>query len=217
MKFDLHVHTRYSRCAVSWPAAIIRRALKRGLTGVAVTDHNTMAGVVRARALAPPGFVVIPGAEYTTDHGHILALFCETFADGLARDNIGRFYLSELSPFVREQGGILIAAHPGALPPLNLVDGLESMNSRELSRGRNAAARITEAANDNGLFATGGSDAHLPIEVGQCCTVFPPETPKDLHALRDALKQGLCAAEGQTGRKWHRVATRLLRKVRSAE
>jgi hypothetical protein len=216
MIIDLHVHTRHSPCGVGSPDAIIRRAGKRGLSGIAVTDHNTTAGIAEVRAAAPPGFIVIPGVEYATDHGHILALFCETFAVGLKRDEMGRFALAELSPFIRARGGILVAAHPRALPPPAFIDGLESANSRELSRNAGSRTRIEAAAAENGLIATGGSDAHIPIEVGRCCTRFPPDTPNDLPSLREALLQGRCAAEGTAGSAAYRIVSKLIRKVRNA-
>ena len=228
MKFDLHVHTRWSGDGVNTPAMIISRAKKRGLAGVAITDHNTMEGVARVRALAPPGFIVIPGVEYSTDHGHILALFCETFAKDFPRDNKGRFSLAELSPFVREQGGILIAAHPYQTPayldeqgpcglPASLftyVDGLESANARALSRDSGSKARVEAAAKESGLFVTGGSDAHLPMELGRCYTEFPPTVEKTLPALREALLQGLQRADGQPGNMIYRKASKLWEKVR---
>jgi hypothetical protein len=231
MKFDLHVHTSSSSCGLSSPAAVIRWALKRGLDGIAVTDHDTMTGVAEAQALAPPGFLVIPGVEYLTDHGHILALFCETFADTLPRGRKGRVPLAILSPFVRERGGLVVAAHPYqhaqyrdddapwglSESMLRQVDGLEGVNGRALSRDPGSFARVNSAAQDRKLFTTGGSDAHLSLEIGRCCTVFPPGTEKSLPALRDALLRGGCTVEGKPGHKAYRVASRLLRKVRGAE
>ena len=75
MKFDLHVHSNCSIDGFSSPDMIIRSAIKRGLSGIAVTDHNTGAGVLTVSLKAPEGFIVIPGVEYSTDYGHILALF----------------------------------------------------------------------------------------------------------------------------------------------
>jgi hypothetical protein len=229
MKIDLHVHTLTSPGGVSSHAAVIRRAIRCGLDGIAVTDHNRIAGVAEARALAPPGFLVIPGVEYSTDHGHILALFCETFANDLRRDGKKRYLLSELCPFIRGQGGLLIASHPyqhaeyrdGSASHglseslLRQIDGLESVNGRALSRDPGSCAKTEAAAKDLGLIVTGGSDAHFTLEIGRCCTVFPPDTGRNLPALRDALIRGVCTAEGEPGQKWHRAASKILGKVRS--
>ena len=50
MKFDLHVHSKYSSDGVLDPENIVRIARKRGLAGIAVTDHNTIRGGIEAPA-----------------------------------------------------------------------------------------------------------------------------------------------------------------------
>lgn len=43
-KFDLHVHTPASHCYTEktiTPTDIVQEALSRGLSGIAITDHNT--------------------------------------------------------------------------------------------------------------------------------------------------------------------------------
>ncbi|MDR1664922.1 MAG: PHP domain-containing protein [Clostridiales bacterium] len=227
LRFDLHVHTVSSPDGMNTPRRLVRAAIRRGLSGVAVTDHNTVSGVASVRAAAPEGFTVIPGAEYSTDYGHVLALFCEGFPEDIIRDEKGRFPLAELSPFIRERGGLLIAAHPfqgretlpGALFPL--VDGLESVNARELSRSPASRAAVEKMAREQGKFVTGGGDAHLPMEIGQGYTVFPdiPDRasipPQEaLRKLKAALTGGLCAAEGKPGWAGYRMVTRLWYKAR---
>jgi len=213
---------------LSTPAMIIRNALKRGLSGLAITDHNNNKAVASVRAAAPEGFVVIPGVEYATDYGHILALFCEDFAENVSRDGIGRFSLEELAPFVRERGGLLVAAHPyrykaylkesepfGLSPYLlQQVDGMESVNARDLARSPDFPQRVAEAAKANGLFITGGSDGHVPMEVGGGYTEFPPDTGRDLASLRQALIDGKATVAGKPGRKIYRLASRIWRKIK---
>ncbi len=48
-KIDLHVHTSYSPCSNLSLRTIETVARKRGLDGIAITDHNTIAGSVRAQ------------------------------------------------------------------------------------------------------------------------------------------------------------------------
>lgn len=191
MKIDLHVHTAASRDGRMKPRKLIKTALKRGLDGIAVTDHNTFAGVDAVRKSAPDGFLVIPGVEYSTDMGHILALFTEgDVSAGMERDAKGRAALAELSAAVRGAGGILIAAHPfhgrdklpDGLP--GLVDGLETHNSREMARDPESVKKTLEAAGV--LWASGGSDAHLYRELGRAYTVLP-----DGEDAKAALTAGL--------------------------
>ena len=44
MKFDLHIHTKYSIDSTSKPEKIVKIAKKRGMDGVAVSDHNNIRG-----------------------------------------------------------------------------------------------------------------------------------------------------------------------------
>jgi predicted metal-dependent phosphoesterase TrpH len=72
VKADLHVHTTYSRDSVITPKELVFFAKKRGLTAVAVTDHNQVEG---ALAIAKQtDFLIIPGIEVSSLNGHIVGL-----------------------------------------------------------------------------------------------------------------------------------------------
>ena len=63
---DLHMHTTASD-GRSTPEALARRAAEVGLSVLAVTDHDTMAGVAPTRrAAAALGITVVPGIEITS-------------------------------------------------------------------------------------------------------------------------------------------------------
>jgi 3',5'-nucleoside bisphosphate phosphatase len=63
-KLDLHAHTTASDGRLA-PAALVRLAHEVGLTTLAVTDHDTTAGLAEAGvAAAPLGLEVIPGIEF---------------------------------------------------------------------------------------------------------------------------------------------------------
>ncbi|MAD74086.1 MAG: phosphatase [Rheinheimera sp.] len=49
MKFDLHSHTHCSDGVLS-PAELVLRAIERGVDALAITDHDTVAGLTPARA-----------------------------------------------------------------------------------------------------------------------------------------------------------------------
>ncbi|HII83845.1 MAG TPA: PHP domain-containing protein, partial [Methanobacterium subterraneum] len=42
MKFDLHTHTKYSSDGIIEPEKLVKTAIKRGLSGIAITDHDTL-------------------------------------------------------------------------------------------------------------------------------------------------------------------------------
>jgi predicted metal-dependent phosphoesterase TrpH len=62
---DLHSHTTASDGRLS-PTALVTRARAAGVTHLAVTDHDTVAGLPEALAAAPPGLEVIAGIEIST-------------------------------------------------------------------------------------------------------------------------------------------------------
>jgi 3',5'-nucleoside bisphosphate phosphatase len=78
---DLHLHTTHSDGAYT-PAQIIDLARRGGLSAVAITDHDTLAAIALARALAAgTGVEIVPGVEISTSHQdrelHLLAYFVE--------------------------------------------------------------------------------------------------------------------------------------------
>ena len=226
MKLDLHIHTNSSIDGVSTPPMVIKYALRRGLSGVAITDHNTTIGLGAVKSVAPKGFFVIPGVEYSTDYGHMLALFCDKSAEEFNKNHEGLYSFSEIADFVHGEGGLLVAAHPLRYKkylsfgsPYNLnpqmlqrIDGIESVNARDLQRDESAKKVIEACAKEYGLFVTGGSDAHLPMEIGGGFTEFP-ECHK-LDELKEALVAKKTTAHGSPGKTIYMAASKLWRMVR---
>lgn len=82
--FDLHSHSLASDGALS-PADLVNRAADYGVTALALTDHDTLAGLAEARQAAKErGIRLINGIEFSVRHDnreyHILGL-------GLDSDN----------------------------------------------------------------------------------------------------------------------------------
>jgi hypothetical protein len=81
-KTDLHLHTTASD-GILTPAELVAAAVKNGLQNMAVTDHDTTAGVDPALAAAShyPGLLVIPGIELAADVAsgevHVLGYFLD--------------------------------------------------------------------------------------------------------------------------------------------
>ncbi len=79
--YDLHVHTTASD-GVLTPVEVILRAVQCGLTGLAITDHDTLDGINPAQTFIQAEQIkldFIPGIELNTDYGddevHILGYF----------------------------------------------------------------------------------------------------------------------------------------------
>jgi hypothetical protein len=62
VRIDLHVHSSASD-GTDAPAQVIGRAAASGLDVLALTDHDTQAGMAEARAALPPGLTLVPGME----------------------------------------------------------------------------------------------------------------------------------------------------------
>ncbi|MBE9512601.1 MAG: PHP domain-containing protein [Chloroflexi bacterium] len=85
---DLHIHSTASDGRLS-PEEVVARSAGLGLTTIAITDHDTVDGIVPAleAAEAFPGLRVIPGVELSTDvtqgEVHILGYFIDYTSRGL--------------------------------------------------------------------------------------------------------------------------------------
>jgi|GEM_PF-12532 len=209
-RFDLHVHTVYSKDAVNRPEVITRMAKEKGLRGFAVTDHNTVDAL--GSFSGEHELVVVPGVEISTDLGHLLGLgIYECPKKGVA--------LAEAVDFIHQRGGVAVAAHPFSGFKMGMgkallkglrVDGVEVFNASNWVPGSNSKAR-------NGAFSalgkTGGSDAHFPWEVGNGFTYSVAGDPDNWEELLKLISSGSTDGSGRlsplTKRLYWRVRQRL--------
>ncbi|HKF86372.1 MAG TPA: PHP domain-containing protein [Candidatus Limnocylindrales bacterium] len=184
---DLHCHTNASFDSLSDPRKVVTAAATRGLTHLAITDHDRIDGALRARDAAPAELTVIVGEEVHTVDGDLIALFLERAVDPHrpARETIEA---------VRAQGGLIGIPHPfdrfrGSMltdPRLEgmaqLVDWVEAHNARVV--GGSGNERAQQFARDMGLPGIAVSDAHSVLEVGVAYTALnvDPSTPQGLLA-----------------------------------
>ena len=92
MSVDLHTHSTASD-GTDTPAELVKAALELGLGALAVTDHDTLAGVAEARrAAAGSGLELIPGTELSLDYDrggmHLVVLWLEP-GPGPLQDRLG--------------------------------------------------------------------------------------------------------------------------------
>lgn len=164
LKIDFHVHTYYSKCAVSSPKEVIKFAIKRGLGGIAITDHNTGKGFEKTRSIKTK-LLVIPGVEVKSTHGDIIAL-------GVAERFPAVKSPEETIEYIRDLGGVSLIPHPfdylrsgiGYILDKLKPDLIEVYNSNMLTPLGNFLASKYAAKMSCG--ATAGSDAHIMGEVG---------------------------------------------------
>jgi predicted metal-dependent phosphoesterase TrpH len=185
---DLHCHTNASFDSLADPLKVVLAARARGITHLAITDHDRLDGARRARDAALPGITVIVGEEVKTAQGDLICLFLEELIPpGLsAAETIER---------ARAQGGLVGIPHPfdryrGSVGRsedeiralAGLVDWVEAFNARVVFRDGNE--RAAELARTAGIPGVAVSDAHSILEVGVAATRLEgdPSTPAGLRA-----------------------------------
>jgi predicted metal-dependent phosphoesterase TrpH len=99
---DLHLHTTFSDGTYT-PAEIVNLARRSGLSAIAITDHDTLAGIAPTRLAAGSSLEVISGVEITTEYRgrelHLLA-YCfdsensalRSALTHLQEQRVGRFH-----------------------------------------------------------------------------------------------------------------------------
>jgi predicted metal-dependent phosphoesterase TrpH len=194
---DFHIHTRFSRDSILAEEKFVRTAVERGLTHVAVTNHNNVEGAVAVRdKVAEMGMAdrltVILGEEVSTADGEVVGLFLErTIPRGLTAD--------ETADAIHEQGGLVSIPHPfdpfrqshiREAPLIGLleagkVDMIEVFNSRvTLQRHNLAAAELAARYKVPGIAA---SDSHSSFEIAMSFNAMP--VFDDAEGLRAALPE----------------------------
>ena len=176
MKIDMHVHTKYSIDGKGELSEFIKMARKKDLSGLAITDHNTIKGALKAKKMTKKfeDFVLIVGEEVSTTEGHVLAYnIQEQIIPGLTP--------AETIELIEDAGGFAAAAHPGRTPSgikrkkirkLPFKD-VESLNASSLEYVNKRALKM---AVKMGTSCIGGSDGHKPRKIGRAYTEFEGDT-----------------------------------------
>jgi len=201
---DFHIHTRFSRDSILGEERFIRIALERGLTHVAVTNHNNVEGAVAVRDKVrelglEQELTVILGEEVSTADGEVVGVFLQrTIPRGLSAD--------ETADAIHSQGGLVSIPHPydpfrashiREQPLLDLleagkVDMIEVFNSRVTLQRHNLAA--AELAARYGVPGISASDSHSSFEIAMSFNALPA------FASAEELKAGLPLNEWQGSR-----------------
>jgi hypothetical protein len=188
-----------------WPSPqqLADHARRIGLDVIAVTDHDTIEGALRAadHAARRGRLEVVIGEEVSTRNGHIVGLFLEK------RIRPGMSAAATVHA-IHEQGGLAVAVHPfwrtqrrsrggrvhgvGWLAAELEFDAIEVENATPGFYVFNQLARRLNMG--LGSAEVGGSDAHILDAVGRAYTEFPGKSPT---ALRAAIEAGTTLAGRQ--------------------
>lgn len=205
---DMHFHSHYSDGLNKIPT--IANRVRELNIGIAVTDHNEIQGAIEIDNYKD--ILSIPGIEVTSAEGtHILIYFYDieslkVFYENDIKPHMGNelmssiaFKMEEIIRRARFFKTVIIFPHPFSgvytgisnhyfpekrlEPILDLIDGVEVINSENLNRWNLRSAILGFNLNK---CITGGSDGHRLIQMGRA--VSYAECKSSRKSFLDAIK-----------------------------
>src|SRR6201987_3526313 len=208
LKIDLHCHSFFSGDGVSSPEQVIEAARAKGLSGFAITDHNTCDAVkyltdrelMRLDGLPVNDFLIVPGVEVTTAEGHLLCV-------GATLPYLKGKPARGVCDMIHERGGLAIPPHPYDLFRAGIrlstletlpIDAIEVFNAATTLRRYNRYA--FKYAQIRGLPMTAASDAHHAAAVGTAYTIINTDDFSVKGILAQIVKSNELTQKYQTPR-----------------
>ena len=209
MRYDLHIHSKYSTDGVLDPEKIVKIAIKRELNGIAITDHNTIKGGIKTKKYERVDFQIVVGSEIMTECGEIIGLFLT--------EEVKSREVQDVISEIRDQDGIIVIPHPfdelrrSAAHPkeedVKFIDCIEGFNSRCIYKKYNNKA--VEFAMKHNLTVTAGSDAHFSNEIGNAGIITETED------IRESLIKNDIMIFGKRSPLVNHVGTKMLKYFKS--
>ena len=190
---DMHLHSNYSDGSAK-VYSLIKKAKKLGI-GLALTDHNEIAGVLKAWNNLSD-VLIIPGMEFTCEEGfHVLIYFynikeLEEFYIKHVKKNksphpymLTKLSFNNLIECLEKYNCVVSAAHPVSPTRMGLFTNIKrgyvkdtairDINAFEViagSHSRNMNYNAIKWAWQLNKPVTGGSDAHTLLDIGKTIT-----------------------------------------------
>ncbi len=165
---DFHCHSEFSRDSTIKLDRLLAECDRKGITKIAITDHNKIDGAMEAASRWPNR--IIPGIEIMTSQGELLAYFVrEQIPSGLSP--------METISALKDQGALISVSHPFdrirnggwkeqiLIELLPWLDAIEGFNAHCFSDKPNRQA--VAFCHEYHMDMTAGSDAHHPLDIGQ--------------------------------------------------
>ncbi len=149
---DLHTHTTFSDGSQT-PTELVEEAAAKGLSAIAVTDHDTVDGLPEAMAAgARLGIEVVPGVEINLEHDRVTMDMLGYFLAGMPTDELQR-ELAELRAYRVERNDRMLERLAALGMPLDREDLAAASENGAVGRPhigeamvrRGYASSITEA------------------------------------------------------------------------
>jgi predicted metal-dependent phosphoesterase TrpH len=208
------MHTIHSKDGMQNPYSLFKLMMKKGLRGVAPTEHWRAATL---RVIEREGRFIIPACEYkTSDYGEVIGLFVS--------EHIENRSFAEIAEDIRDCNGLVVLPHPRdplrkytairrGLPDEIItkhVDLIEGINSRCIidlfnKNAQRLATRLNKPM-------TAGSDGHTSWEMGHAKTWLQDiETADDIY---EELKKGRTQITGYPSCFMLHIPTMLWQRIR---
>ena len=178
-------------------------AKSAGLDAICITEHGIEKSRIASDLARKYDFPVFGGLEASTELGDILVFGIDSYPRRISKAR-------ELKEFVEEAGGVLIAAHPfrsdfyrSSFDLRLTIDAacksplLQLVCAMEIANGLSTEAEVTfcqEVSKKLSLHGAGGSDAHVPLQIGCCVTIFENSIRSEADLVAE-LKGGNFRAE----------------------
>lgn len=242
MVIDFHTHTKLSKkvtFTMDYFHRMIRSARSNGLTALALTEHfNTknFSDIYDQLDHELPytehyydldGFKVFAGMEVDiSETGHNLIIGHRDdirdlqygFCDRITKDNFPSH--DELFQAVQQRNVLKIGAHPTRRStPLTHLDNERlrkydafDLNGKDLAKQKDTEVRVYGLGQSLGIPVVGGSDAHLPVQLGAVRNLFKDDC-STIDALKEAISAGRYSTVVSPAVRWKVYSAEMMKKV----
>jgi len=177
MKIDLHAHTHYSDGSFS-PAQVVEMAIEKDVKVLAITDHDTTAGVNEAiEAAKSKDIKIIPGIEITCAIDCVQDYSIEIVGLGVDINS------PDLIELCKEAAKIREIRNKIKLDAVNkhFNENITLGDMQKKTKGQPATPHIAMVLLDKGYVKTIKQGIYLMIEGGPC---YVKRTIKSVHAKK---------------------------------
>ncbi|MEM5830896.1 MAG: PHP domain-containing protein [Candidatus Aenigmatarchaeota archaeon] len=168
IKIDFHVHSVYSSDAYNKLEEIVKFCKIKNIDGVVLVDNS-----IEAVNKIKNKIICIPGCEIKTEYGEVLGVFINK--------PVKKTDFLDVIDEIKKMDGLIGLPHPfdffrkysvrmNTLKIFKKIDFIEVFNSRCIINKFNKIAKNFCERTRTPIVA--GSDAHLPVEIGNAYTVF---------------------------------------------